>query len=130
LIHYYPGLGWSLFIATIILAGIPPFSGFIGKLLLLKGSVENDQILIIIIALLSSLLILYSVMRIFIEGFWGEKKQAFNVKPIRSMLTPIVFLLAISIFLGIGAEFVYPYVNETALYLLDPEIYINAVLKE
>ena len=130
LIHYYPGLGWSLFIATIILAGIPPFSGFIGKLLLLKGSVENDQILIIIIALLSSLLILYSVMRIFIEGFWGEKKQAFKVKPIRSMLTPIVFLLAISIFLGIGAEFVYPYVNETALYLLDPEIYINAVLKE
>lgn len=46
------------------------------------------------------------------------------------MLAPIVGLLAVSVFLGIGAEFVYPYINEVAVYLLDPEIYIQAVLKE
>lgn len=78
LIHYYPGLGWSLFIATVVLAGIPPLSGFIGKLLLLKGSVENGEIIIIIVALLSSLLILYSVMKIFIQGFWEKKTLHLN----------------------------------------------------
>lgn len=130
LIHYYPGLGWSLFIATVVLAGIPPLSGFIGKLLLLKGSVENGEIIIIIVALLSSLLILYSVMKIFIQGFWGEKDASFKPVSIRGMLAPIVGLLAVSVFLGIGAEFVYPYINEVAVYLLDPEIYIQAVLKE
>ncbi len=130
LIHYYPGLGWSLFIATVVLAGIPPLSGFIGKLLLLRGSVENGEIIIIIVALLSSLLILYSVMKIFIQGFWGEKDASFKPVSIRGMLAPIIGLLAVSVFLGIGAEFVYPYINEVAVYLLDPEIYIQAVLKE
>lgn len=130
LIHHYPALGWCLFIAGLVLAGIPPLSGFIGKLLLLKGSVENDQIFILIIVLASSLLILYSVMKIFIQGFWGERNPAFKGKSIRGMLTPIVGLLAVSVFLGVGAEFVYPYINEVAIYLLDPEIYIKAVLKE
>lgn len=129
-IHYYPALGWILFIAAFVLAGIPPLSGFIGKLLLLKGSAENDQILIIIVALASSLLILYSVMKIFIHGFWGEKKESFERKSIHGMLTPIAFLIAVSVFLGLGAEFVFPYINDTAIYLLDPEIYIDAVLKE
>lgn len=130
LIHYYPALGWVLFISAFVLAGIPPLSGFIGKLLLLKGSVENDKIVIMIIALASSLLILYSIMKIFIQGFWGEKKEHFEAKSIRGMLTPITFLLFFSVFLGVGAEFIYPYVNEIAIYLLDPEIYIDAVLKE
>src|SRR5690625_3728426 len=130
LMHVYPQLGWSLFIAALVLAGIPPLSGFIGKLLLLRGSVENDQILIIIVMLISSLLILYSVMKIFIQGFWGEKNTNIETKSIRGMLPPIVGLLTISVFLGIGSEFVYPYINDVATYLLDPEIYINAVLKE
>src|SRR5699024_3608823 len=64
LIHYYPFLGWLLFIAAFVLAGIPPFSGFIGKLLLLRGAFINGEVWIVIIALLTSLLILYSVMKI------------------------------------------------------------------
>src|SRR5690625_1019678 len=68
LINHYPFLGWMLFIGAFVLAGIPPFSGFIGKLLLLQGAITNDTIVIVIIGLLTSLLILYSVMRIFIHG--------------------------------------------------------------
>lgn len=130
LIHYYPGLGWTIFIAAFVLAGIPPFSGFIGKLLLLKGALENGEILIVIIALLTSLLILYSIMKIFIHGFWGEKPDIKQPKSTKGFLAPIIFLLAFSVFLGVAAEFVYPYVNDIAVYLLDPEQYINAVLKE
>lgn len=130
LIHYYPTLGWMVFLSAFILAGIPPFSGFIGKLLLLRGAAENGEMLIIVIALLMSLLILYSVMKIFIGGFWGEKDESFKPKSLKGMLAPISMLLAISVFLGIGAEFVYPYINDVATYLLDPEQYINTVLKE
>ncbi|HZW67130.1 MAG TPA: Na+/H+ antiporter subunit D [Pseudogracilibacillus sp.] len=130
LIHYYPTLGWMVFLSAFILAGIPPFSGFIGKLLLLRGAAENGEMLIIIISLLMSLLILYSVMKIFIRGFWGEKDESFTPKSLKGMLGPISILLAISVFLGIGAEFVYPYINNVATYLLDPEQYIHTVLKE
>lgn len=130
LIHHYPVLGWILFIAAFVLAGIPPFSGFIGKLLLLKGSFEGEQIVIVIIALLTSLLILYSVMKIFIHGFWGEKNEQLERKSTSGLLGPISFLLIFSIFIGVGAEFVYPYIDTIATYLLDPELYIHSVLKE
>ncbi|GGA68988.1 Na+/H+ antiporter subunit D [Ornithinibacillus halotolerans] len=132
LIHHYPLLGWLLFIAAFVLAGIPPFSGFIGKLQLLKGAAAADEIAIIIIGLLSSLLILYSVMKIFIRGFWGEKDEQNNYtkKAPLGTIIPIVCLLAVSVFLGVGAEFVYPSVEGIAEYLLDPEIYIDSVLKE
>lgn len=132
LIHHYPVLGWLLFISAFILAGIPPFSGFIGKLALLRGALSSEEIAITIIALLSSLLILYSVMKIFIRGFWGEKDESkiYKEKASPGQVLPIVFLLAISVFLGIGAEFVYPAVDGIAEYLLDPQIYIDSVLKE
>lgn len=130
LIHYYPLLGWLLFVAAFVLAGIPPFSGFIGKLLLLKGALSDDAVAIVIIALLSSLLILYSIMKIFIKGFWGEKDESFKPKSTKGRMAPIIVLLSLSVFLGIGAEFVYPSIESIAAYLLDPEIYINSVLKE
>ncbi|MFD2046139.1 Na+/H+ antiporter subunit D [Ornithinibacillus salinisoli] len=133
LIHYYPGLGWLLFISAIILAGIPPFSGFIGKLLLIKGAVSNDEITIVIITLLTSLLILYSVMKIFIRGFWGEKDESGkydNKKPINGLIAPIIFLLAFSVLLGVGAELIYPSIDSISAYLLDPQLYIDSVLKE
>lgn len=130
LIHTYPGLAWLMFLSAFVLAGIPPFSGFIGKLLLLKGAFENGNIAIVIIGLLTSLLILYSVIKIFIQGFWGEQKENVIKKPIAGFVGPIVFLLAFSIFLGVGAEMVYPSIESISDYLLDPEIYINSVLKE
>lgn len=130
LIHKYPFLGWMLFIAAFVLAGIPPFSGFIGKLLLLKGALTKESVVIVIIGLVTSLLILYSIMRIFIHGFWGEEKDYTSKKLNKAIYIPIAFLLAVSIFLGIGAEYVYPHIEDIANYLSDPNIYIESVLKE
>lgn len=130
LIHQYPVLGWMLFISAFVLAGIPPFSGFIGKILLLQGSFSANNIYILLMALLSSLLILYSIMKIFIRGFWGEKNDTIEIKSTKGMISPIVFLMAFTIFLGIGAELVLPAFESIGTYLLDPEIYINSVLKE
>lgn len=130
LIHHYPLLGWLLFISAFVLAGIPPFSGFIGKLLLLKGALSNEEIWIVLIALGSSLLILYSVIKIFIKGFWGEKDDTITIKQTGGLIRPIIFLLSFSVLLGIGAEFIYPIIDTISADLLDPEIYINSVLKE
>ncbi|MGM8364654.1 Na+/H+ antiporter subunit D [Virgibacillus sp. W0181] len=130
LIHQYPALAWILFISAFVLSGIPPFSGFIGKLLLFRGSVANEEIVIVIIALITSLLILYSILKIFIRGFWGEKQESIEKKSTKGLIAPIVFLLAFSVALGVGAEFVYPVVDSVSAYLLQPEIYIDSVLKE
>ncbi|MDY0408511.1 Na+/H+ antiporter subunit D [Virgibacillus soli] len=130
LIHHYPVLGWLLFISAFVLAGIPPFSGFIGKVLLLRGAFTNEEIIIAIIALGTSLLILYSIMKIFIHGFWGEKVELREKKSTKGFIGPIIFLLLFSIVLGVGAEFIYPTIDSISTDLLEPEHYINSVLKE
>jgi multicomponent Na+:H+ antiporter subunit D len=125
-----PLLGWMFFIAALVLAGIPPFSGFIGKYLLLRGAFDEEHYIAAGIGLLSSLLILFSVIRIFIGAFWGEVKEEPKEKVSRSGLTASGILIAISILLGVGAEWFYPYIQSAADNLIDPQIYIDFVLKE
>ncbi len=131
LIKNYPLLGWLFFIATVTLAGLPPFSGFIGKLLLLKGAFENGHYVIAAIGLITSLLILVSVMRIFINGFWGVSmelpKEKRSIKP---LYVPITFLLIFSVVLGIGAEWFLPHIQQIGVDLMNPSVYVDAVLKE
>ncbi|WLD92158.1 Na+/H+ antiporter subunit D [Alkalihalobacillus sp. AL-G] len=131
LIAHYPLLGWLFFIACITLAGIPPFSGFIGKLLLLKSAFATGHYVIAGIGLITSLLILISVIRIFVQGFWGERMTLPTGKPsITPLYIPISFLLFFSIVLGVGAEWFLPYVQQIGVDLMNPSGYVDAVLKE
>ncbi len=130
LIHSYPLLGWLFLLASITVAGLPPFSGFIGKLLLLQGGMENGNFIIVGIGLLTSLLILISVIRIFINGFWGEQRETKPAVSIGGLIAPAGFLLVFSVLLGLGAEWFYPYIQSVADSLIDPSVYINTVLKE
>ncbi|WP_411953505.1 Na+/H+ antiporter subunit D [Alkalibacillus sp. S2W] len=131
-IQKYPLLGWVFFIASLILAGVPPFSGFIGKILLLEGGLRQEEFLLVIVALLSSLLILLSMMRIFVYGFWGELMDGLSNerKRIRQLTIPGVVLVGLAIFLGIGAEFVYPQIESISNMLYERTDYISSVLKE
>jgi len=131
LIASHPLLGWMFFIAALALAGIPPLSGFVGKLKIVQGGFEAGEYTIAFVVLLSSLLVLYSVMKVFIHGFWGEpNKEAFVQTSPKGLLFPIAILLALSIAYGFGVEFLSPYISQAADTLLDPSIYIQAVLKE
>ena len=125
----YPLLGWSFFIAALSLAGIPPLSGFIGKLLIVKASFHAGLLFEAIVILLSSLLVLYSIMKIFMNGFWGEKR-GFEQKPLDARFVPVLLLLILSVAYGIGIEFVRPFVMDAVSVLVDPNMYIQAVLKE
>jgi multicomponent Na+:H+ antiporter subunit D len=132
LITYHPLLGWLFFLSAIVLAGIPPFSGFIGKVLLIRAAIEEEHFVIVGAALLSSLLILFSVMRIFINGFWGETKleKSEEKGSEKGLIFPTVLLLICSIALGVGAEYFYPSIQEIADNLVNPSLYIDSVLKE
>jgi multicomponent Na+:H+ antiporter subunit D len=132
LITRYPGLGWTFFIAALALAGIPPLSGFVGKLLIVQGGFEGESFIGGFITLMSSLLVLFSVMKIFINGFWGkDRRYRGEAKaPVKQLLIAPAILVVISALYGIGSEFMLPYITQAADTLLDPNIYINAVIKE
>lgn len=125
-------LGWMYLIAAFGLAGIPPLSGFTGKLLIVKGAFEAGHTWGSIIILASSLIVLLSVIRIFIYAFWGEpiELKTTNRKAYRNMMIPAAILVVLSIVYGVGSEWFVPYMSDASKVLLNPSIYIDAVLKE
>lgn len=132
LIKTHASLGWMYLIAVFGLVGIPPLSGFIGKLLIVQGGFEAGNIGTTIIVLISSIVVLLSAMRIFIYAFWGEqvvlpvqKQSAY-----RKEMIPATLLVVVSILYGVGAEWLVPYMENASELLLNPSIYIDAVLKE
>ncbi|MFF5995895.1 Na+/H+ antiporter subunit D [Lysinibacillus sp. KU-BSD001] len=131
LMKTYPALGWFYLIAAFGLAGIPPLSGFVGKLLIVQGGFEAGNIWSSIFILASSLIVLLSVIRIFIYAFWGSDGERVTIEKHRynRMFYPTAILVIISIAYGVGAEWVTPFMDNTAKILVDPTIYVDAVMK-
>jgi multicomponent Na+:H+ antiporter subunit D len=132
LIKEYPWLGWTFLVAAFSLAGIPPLSGFIGKLMILKGSFSEGAYLGAGVILASSLLVLYSVIKIFLNGIWGAPKEYNGVTKghARYLWMTSAVLVVLAVFYGFGAEALRPLFTQAADVLMDPNLYIDAVLKE
>ena len=130
LIRNYPLFGWLFFIVMCSLAGIPPLSGFLGKVLIGQGAIEGGNFVLLGLGFLSSLIVLYSLLRIFLSSFFGETIISLeDEKPLpKRMVLPLTLLAACTIGLGIGAEWMAPYVTDAAKTLYTPSIYIDAVL--
>jgi len=130
LIRLHPQLGWMFFIAGLSLAGIPPLSGFLGKIFISEGTFEAGYFWLGGIGLFTSLMVLYSIMKIFMNGFWGytdltEEEEKGTTK---GLLLPLGILTLLTISLGLGAEGISVYVDLAIEGLMNPEIYIEAVL--
>lgn len=130
LIRLHPQLGWMFFIAALSLSGIPPLSGFLGKVFITEGTFVTGYYWLGGIGLITSLMVLYSIMKIFINGFWGytvltEETEKGTPK---GLMLPIGILTALTIALGLGSEGIQTYVDLATQTLMNPEIYIRAVL--
>ena len=125
-------LGWMYLIAAFGLAGIPPLSGFVGKLLIVQGAFEAGNVWGSIVILASSLVVLLSVIRIFIYAFWGMPVELpkTNNRTYKRMMVPAALLVVLSVLYGVGTEWLVPYMTEASDVLLQPSKYIDAVLKE
>jgi len=130
LIRNYPLFGWLFFIVMCSLAGIPPLSGFLGKVLIGQGAIESGNFILLGLGFLSSLIVLYSLLRIFLSSFFGETIISLeDEKPLpKRIVLPLALLAVCTIALGIGAEWMAPYVTDAAETLYTPSIYIDAVL--
>lgn len=131
LIRNHPYLGWMFFIASLSLAGIPPLSGFLGKVFITRGTFEAEYFWLGAIGLITSLMVLYSVMKIFMNVFWGETNLSKEMEKgsTKGLMLPIGCLTATTVALGLGAEAIQIYVRLAAEGLMTPNLYIEAVLR-
>ncbi|MDQ0061549.1 Na+/H+ antiporter subunit D [Paenibacillus harenae] len=135
MIRRYPLVGWMFFVVSLAVAGIPPLSGFAGKLLILQGGLEAKQYVLAALSLLSSIVVLCSLLRIFIAAFWGEEKpcpEGAGERSIvaRSAVAAAGGLLVLIVAMGLGSEWVYGLVEQAGHTLYTPSQYIESVLKE
>lgn len=130
LIRNYPTLGWFFFITVLSLTGIPPLSGFLGKVLVGQGALETSSYALLIVTFLSSMVVLYSLLRVFMGTFWGEtiidEEEQIPLKPLT--LLPSAILICLTFILGLAPESIAPFVTDASNVLMNPQIYIDAVL--
>src|SRR5690554_2915141 len=130
-----PFLAILFIIPAFALAGIPPISGFFAKFILIKAGIENGNYLITAVAVLTGMLTLYSMLKIWNEAFLKEQphneyQKNTNVKITFSEYLPSIILGAASILMGLFAFYVFEYVMEAANQLFNTELYIETVLKQ
>ncbi|WP_042357109.1 Na+/H+ antiporter subunit D [Bacillus rubiinfantis] len=130
LIRTHPYIGWMFFISALAIAGIPPLSGFLGKVLITKGAFAAEFYVFGAVGLATSLLVLYSLLKLFMNVFWGEMTGSRGPKQASTegLLFPMAGLTLLTVVLGLGAEGVVPYVRLAAETLLTPARYIDAVM--
>ncbi|MDR7415757.1 MAG: proton-conducting transporter membrane subunit [Armatimonadota bacterium] len=128
-----PALGVLFFIPALSLAGIPPLSGFWGKVALLVAGADayaERPGLWIPLALgtsvLVSLLTLASMVKIFTQAFWGPAPRRRRAAP--ELLLPVAAMAALTVVWGLGGRWLWELTWSAAGQLLDRGSYLDAVL--
>jgi multicomponent Na+:H+ antiporter subunit D len=118
------------------LAGIPPMSGFAAKFALFDSVAGESQWWILGVAVLVSLLTLFSIAKIWIGAFWApagdgaaREPDAVRVRPPMLMVVPTAVLVALTVVLGVCAGRLYDYSHRAADDLVDPSHYVAVVLR-
>ncbi|MBU1691939.1 MAG: Na+/H+ antiporter subunit D, partial [Gammaproteobacteria bacterium] len=127
-----PWLALGFFLAAITVAGLPPLSGFLGKLMLLSAVRETPAgPAIWIVSLTTGFLIMAALARVGSRLFWKHKSdtQPHATPTIAWQPTAAVLLLvAASPMLALFARPVSDYAARAAAQLHAPGAYVNAVL--
>jgi multicomponent Na+:H+ antiporter subunit D len=132
-----PFLSFLFLLAAFSLAGIPPLSGFWGKLALIRQALVLEEYIVVAAALLAAFLTLFSMALVWGEVFWktrpdGGADHAGISRPGRRetafQMAPIVGLTLLSLAMGLFPEPFFRYAEAAAEGLLEPTTYIRTVL--
>ncbi len=125
----HPGVTALAMIPIFSLAGVPPLSGFIGKLAIVQGTFAAGTYWIGGVVLFVSLLTLLSMARLWDEGFWKPAAPgADKAAPVAAMVAPIAMLSVLTLGITFGAQPLFELAMRASSQLLDPSEYIRAVL--
>nr|WP_221374126.1 Na+/H+ antiporter subunit D [Actinoplanes polyasparticus] len=129
-----PVLAVLFLVPALNLAGIPPFSGFIGKLGLVQAGVADGGVLAWLLVgggILTSLLTLYAVARVWNLAFWRTPPA--SVPPAsdsllpRLMVAPTMALVVFGIALTVVAGPLFEVSDGAASSLTERAYYVRAV---
>lgn len=129
LIHTHKSLGIILFILILSIGGVPPFSGFPGKLLIIQGAMQKGYVIGVLVLVITSLIAMYSLLKIFFYMYFGRQeipKVAYKPLPKHKIFAMLILTIA-TIAIGIGAQWIIEITNQSAAFNLNLDDYLKAV---
>jgi len=132
-------LGACFACCAILLAGLPPLSGFVGKFALLSGmlnpgglgddeaTVDALRLGFTALVIFSGLASLVALLRVGIQIFWVPSEEE-EPKVLLVEVAPVMALLAVTLAITIEAQPVMRYMQATSSALLRPQVYVEGVL--
>jgi multicomponent Na+:H+ antiporter subunit D len=133
-----PVIAVLFMVPALSLIGLPPFSGFVAKFALVDAASASAAYGVMGVALLVSLLTMYSLMKIWISVFWSPATEPLESppdSPVDSeplggpllMVVPTALLAALTLAIGLAAGPLYELSLRAATDLLEPTTYISVV---
>ncbi|PXA96882.1 monovalent cation/H+ antiporter subunit D [Nostoc sp. 3335mG] len=127
-------LTWCFAIAALVMAGLPPLSGFLSKFVMISAALATDDgpnaatwwltgALIV-----SGLFVLVAMVRNGINIFWASLADGAVVRLHAREIGPIVVLLGLCVALSVLAGPAMAYFAQTAAFVHAPGAYVAAVL--
>jgi multicomponent K+:H+ antiporter subunit D len=135
-------LGISFLCCAVLLAGLPPLSGFVAKFSLLAGlvpfagaggadgwnGVTSTSWTFVALLMLSGLAVLIAMTRAGVHSFWSPIEREVVPRVSVAEMAPIAGLLLLCVTLTLRAGPVMDYMETTARALHEPVRYVDGVL--
>lgn len=131
LMTVYPTLALLFILAAFSLAGIPPLSGFYGKMGLVVEGISQGHFTTVTLSLVTSVLTLSCMVKIWRYTFWGDRQEGaptavVNMPSIRAASGLVIASILVAIFSG----WVMTLCLEASTLMFDRADYITAILGE
>lgn len=123
----FSALSLMLFFAV---SGLPPFSGFWPKVMLVKSALDTGAWWLAGALLLTGFLTMIATGRLFLLAYWrptGAGSPSREAALPATLLLPLMALTAVSILIGLFPETLLVLVQKAALTLNEPSAYLNSV---
>lgn len=124
-------LGLSFGACVLVLAGLPPLSGFIGKVGILQGMLAGGSEMpglswvFVVLLILAGFATLIGLVRVGIQTFWATE----GVPQVMALeIAPVIALVGILALLTIKADVTLRYMRDAAESILTPSVYVQGVL--
>jgi multicomponent Na+:H+ antiporter subunit D len=112
-------------------SGLPPFSGFWPKAMLVRAALDHDALWLAAALLVSGFLITLAAARLFLLGFWRPAADDGAAAELPSLQVAVVACLAaLSLAAGLWPEPVMAIGTRAARGLINPQSYVRSVFAE